>query len=176
MCCLTKRALLLACLPLLFAATACGRPFKVKTAPGMVELDNQEPQYAYRALTPEGVVMAIRVVDTDDKGDLEFWVRATTLRMRQLNGYALLGAADVKSRDGTPGRELRFGHDENGRPYVYDLRLFVAQSRLFVVETGGPKEQVDKYKTSLDWMEASVTVKCGTFVSPILTSNTCNRW
>ena len=36
---------------------ACGRPFDVKTAPGFVELENQEPQYDFRAMAPEGVVV-----------------------------------------------------------------------------------------------------------------------
>jgi hypothetical protein len=160
----------------LLGATGCGRPFKVETAPGMYELDNQEPDYQYRAMTPEGVVMAVRVVDTGEHGDLDFWTRATVLRMRQMNGYALLGASDVKSRDGTPGKELRFGHDENDKPYVYVLRLYVAQSRLFIVEAGGPGDQVKRYQPSLDWMQASVQVKCSIFVSPVLASRTCNRW
>ena len=129
--------LALASLALLLGATGCGRPFKIETAPGMVELDNQEPDYEYRAMTPEGVVLGVRVVDTDDRGDLEFWTRATILRMRQMNGYALLASNPVTSHDGTPGRELHFGHDENGKPYLYTVRLFVAQSRLFVVEAGG---------------------------------------
>jgi hypothetical protein len=167
---------LVALVGLAVASSACGRPFDVKTAPGMVELDNQEPQYEYRALTPEGVVMAVRVVDTDDKGDLEFWTRATLLRVRQLDGYALLGARDVKSRDGTPGRELRFGHDENGKPYLYTMRMYVAQGRLFVVEAGGPRDLVQRYQPSLDWMESSVRVKCGCFLAPVLASHTCNRW
>jgi hypothetical protein len=158
------------------AAAGCGRPFDVKTAPGMVELDNQTPQYEYRSLTPEGVVMAVRVVDIGDRGDLEFWSRATLLRVRQMDGYALLASSDVKSRDGTAGRELRFGHDESGKPYLYTLRLFVAQSRLFVVEAGGPRDQMERYKTSLDWMEASVKVRCPGFLSPVLSSSTCNRW
>src|ERR1019366_3963292 len=75
------------------ALTGCGRPFDVKTAPGLVELDDQEPEYAYRAIAPERVVMAVRVVDTKGRGDLEFWTRATTLRMHELDGYALLGTA-----------------------------------------------------------------------------------
>jgi hypothetical protein len=154
----------------------CGRPFKVETAPGMVELDNQEPDYQYRAMTPEGVVMAVKVIDVGDQGNLDFWTRATVLRMRQMNGYALLAATDVKSRDGTPGKELRFGHDENGKPYEYVLRLYVAQSRLFLVESGGPGDQVKRYQPSLDWMEASVQVKCDTWLSPVLASRTCNKW
>ncbi|MGA2451666.1 MAG: hypothetical protein ABTD50_23670 [Polyangiaceae bacterium] len=123
----------------------------------MVEIDS-EGTYAYRALAPEGVVVGIRVVDSH-RGDLEFWTRATELRMRQLNGYALLGTADVRSRDGTPGRELRFGHDEKGKPYLYAIRVYVTQPRLIVVETGGPKEVVVRYQTSLDWMQSSIAVR-----------------
>jgi hypothetical protein len=138
------------------ALAGCGRPFDVKTAPGFVELDDQEPEYAYRAISPERVVMAVRVVDTKDRGDLEFWTRATTLRMHELDGYALLATSDVKSRDGTPGRELRFGHDEGHKPYLYVLRVFVAKKRLFLVETGGPQAEVERYKGTLDWMQATL--------------------
>lgn len=138
------------------ALTGCGRPFDVKTAPGLVELDDQEPEYSYRAIAPERVVMAVRVVDTKGRGDLEFWTRATTLRMHELDGYALLGTADVKSRDGTPGHELRFGHDEAHKPYLYVLRVFVANKRLFLVETGGPQAQMERYKSTLDWMQATL--------------------
>jgi hypothetical protein len=157
-------------------ASACGRPFDVKTAPGFVELDNQEPQYSYRAIAPEGVVMGVRVIPIEDRGDLTFWERAVTLRMRQLNAYALLGSADVTSRDGTKGKELRFGHDERGKPYLYRVRIFVAQDRLFVVETGGTQEQMDRYAKSVDWILSSVRVKCDALVSPVLASKTCNKW
>jgi hypothetical protein len=158
------------------ASTACGRPFKVETAPGFVELQNQDPPYAYRSMAPEGVVVAVRVVDNDNKGDLDFWTRTVTLRMRQLNGYALLGSGDVQALDGTKGKELQFGHDENGKPYLYRTRLFVAQSRLFVVEAGGLQDNMTRYKASVDWMLSSVTVECGGFLYPILSSHTCNRW
>jgi hypothetical protein len=160
----------------LLGASGCGRPFKVATAPGMVELDNQGPDYDYRSMTPDGVVMGVRVIETKGRGNLDFWARATELRMHQLNGYAILGEGEVKARDGTPGRELRFGHDENGKPYLYAVRLFVAQDRLFVVEAGGPTEQVKRYGPSLDFMQASVRVQCSSLVSPVLASRTCNRW
>jgi len=150
----TILAVLLLALPL--SAAACGRPFDIKTAPGLVELDDQKPTYEYRALAPEGVVLGVKVVDIGDKGDLAFWTRATTLRMHQLDGYALLGTSDVKSRNDVPGRELRFGHDEGGKPYVYTLRVYVSNKRLFLVETGGPKDEVARYQGALDWMESSL--------------------
>ena len=149
------RALGLACA---LASAACGRPFDVKTAPGLVELDDQGPRYEYRAIAPEGVVVAVKVVDIGKKGDLAFWTRATALRMHQLDGYALLGEADVKSGNGVPGHEMRFGHDEGGKPYVYTLRVFVRDKRLFLVETGGPRDQVSRYQSALDWMQASLAL------------------
>jgi hypothetical protein len=162
---------------LVIASAACGRPFKIATAPGMLEVKEQEPRYEYRAIIPDGVVVAVRVVDLDDGGDLDFWTRATVLRMRQMDGYALLGMSDVKSRDGTPGKELRFGHDEaGGKPFLYTLRLFVAQGRLFVLEAGGSKEQMDRFAQSVEWTAASLQVKCGAFGYPVFASHTCNRW
>jgi len=145
---------------------ACGRPFDVKTPPGLVELDDQEPTYEYRAIAPEGVVVGVKVIDVGNKGDLAFWTRATSLRMHQLDGYALLGQSDVKSRNGIPGHEMRFGHDQSGKTYLYTLRVFVKDkscflcsgSRLFIVESGGPKDEVARYQQSLDWVEASLSL------------------
>ena len=167
----------LGCLALAGLALAgCGRPFNVKTAPGFVELENQEPQYEYRSVAPEGVVFGVRVVDIGDHGDLPFWERAVTLRMRQLDGYALLETHDTAALDGTKGRELDFGHDENGKPFAYRVRLYVAQDRLFIAEAGGAKENMERYKSSVDWMLSSVEVRCGGFLAPVLSSHTCNRW
>jgi hypothetical protein len=41
-----------------------------------------------------------------------------------------------------------------GKPHT--LRVFVAKKRLFLVETGGPKAEVERYKAALDWMEATL--------------------
>ena len=151
----------------LLAASATGcRPFDIKTAPGLVELQDQEPAYAYRAISPEGVAVAVKVIDLEEnQGDLAFWQRATSLRMHQLNGYALLGEGDLKSLNGVPGHELRFGHDESGKPYVYTLRVFLTHkgwpskgSRLFLVESGGPRDEVARYQRALDWMETTLEV------------------
>lgn len=159
-----KRALVL--FAILFGAatvTGCGRPFDVKTAPSFVELDDQQP-YDFRAVAPDGVVVGVRAVKIEDKGDLAFWTRAVTLRMRQLNGYSLLTDAEATSRDGVKGKELSFGHDEQGKPYVYRVRLFIREGavlkprRLLVVEAGGAKELMDRYKSSVDWTFASLKV------------------
>lgn len=153
----------------------CGRPFKVETAPGFIELAGQN-DFAYRATTPEGVVVGIRVIEDEERADIDFWAKAVTLQMRDVSGYALLSTKDVQSRDGTKGKELRFGHDEDKKPYEYVVHLYAAQNRLFVVEAGGAKEQMDRAKASVDWTMKSVKVKCDTIVSPVLASKTCGRW
>jgi hypothetical protein len=112
------------------ATTACGRPFKVETAPGFVELENQADtsDYRYRATTPEGVTFGVRVIEDEERGDLRFWQQALTLQLRDVTGYALLDVTDVKAIDGTPGKLLRFGHDEDAKPYQYQVAFYQPRS------------------------------------------------
>lgn len=155
--------------------TACGRPFDVKTAPGFVALENQH-DFDWRATTPEGVVVGIRVVEDEKRGDISFWTQAVTLQLRDVTGYALLENVDVFSSDGTKGRLLKFGHDEDDKPYVYWVAIYAAQGRLFLVEAGGAKEVFERAKPSVEWTMKSVRVRCDGFLAPVLSSHTCNRW
>ncbi len=139
-------------------AIACGGNFDVKTAPGFVKVEEKNAAYDFRAIAPEGVAVAVRAVDVDEKTDVSFWEHAVLLRTRELDGYALTTSADVKSVDGTSGRELTFDHDEQGKPYVYRVRLFLRGKKLIVAEAGGAKENMDQYKSSVDWMLTSVRV------------------
>ena len=152
---MTRAVLVFAALVSLGTA-GCGRSYAVAAAPGFVKLENTQPPYDWRAVAPDGVAVAMRVVPLEDRADLAFWTHAVTLRMREMNGYALVDTLDVKSRDGTAGKELVFGHDESGKPFVYRVRLYLGDKRLFVVEAGGTKEQMDRYAASVDWMLGTV--------------------
>lgn len=169
------RAVALAFALATFALAGCGRPFDVKTAPGFVELENQDP-WSYRATTPEGIVVAVRVVEDEGRGDIAFWAQAVTLQLRESSGYALLSAEDVTSLDGTKGRKLTFGHDEDGKPFLYVVTLYTAQERVFVVEAGGEKSAFERAGANVAWTMKSVRVKCSSLVAPVLASRTCNRW
>jgi len=157
------------------STAACGRPFDVKTAPGFVALENQVT-YDWRATTPEGVVVGVRVVEDERRGDLPFWTQAITLQLRDVSGYALLDSKEVTSADGTRGRLLQFGHDEDDKPYVYWIAIFPAQGRLFLVETGGAKDVFERARPNVEWTMKSVRVRCKGFLAPVLSSYTCNRW
>jgi hypothetical protein len=153
----------------------CGKPFDIKTAPGFVALESQH-DFDWRATTPEGVVIGVRVVEDEKRGDLGFWTQAMTLQLRDVTGYALLESSDTASADGTKGKLLKFGHDEGDKPFVYWVALFAAQDRLFVVEAGGARDVFERARPNVEFTMKNLTVRCGGFLAPVFSSHTCNRW
>lgn len=121
-------------------------------------------------------MIAVRVVDDEERGDLDFWTRALTLQLHDQSGYALVETTDVTSRDGTKGKLLKLGHDEDNKPFDYWVGVYLAQGRLFLVEAGGEHATFERARPNLEWMMKSVRVRCDTIVSPVLASRTCNRW
>ncbi len=149
------RARLLILSVLTAAAPACGRPFVPPALPGFVELEEgRDSIYDYRATTADGVVVAIRTVRHHPRGELAFWERAIENQLRDRGGYALLDKRDVATHDGVVGRQLRFGHDEGGDPHLYYVTIIPTRRRLFIVEAGGTKEQLE---ASAAAVEAAVT-------------------
>ena len=146
-------------LALTLAPAGCGPIFTLDTPSGMIELKDQR-SYAYRAMTPDGVVLGVRVIEDAGKTDVAFWVQAVTLHMKELSGYALLSSVDVTTASGSAGKELRFGHDEAGKPYVYVVRIFVApKHQLVIVEAGGAKDEMERNRPMVEAAMASVKLR-----------------
>ncbi len=127
------------------------RPFVPATPPGFVELEDRYSSSEYRATTADGVVIGIRAFDNEPKGEMAFWVRAIENRMRDAGGYALIEKREVKNRGGLTGTELRFGHDEGDEPYLYRMSIFLTDKRVFLVEAGGSKAQMERQSEQIDW-------------------------
>jgi hypothetical protein len=87
----------------------------------------------------------VRQLDNDPKGEISFWEQAIENQLRQRAGYSLLEKRDAKSADGTPGRQLRFGHDEGKTPHLYYVTLFVNDRHIYLIEQGGTKEFVEAH-------------------------------
>lgn len=127
----------------------------MQTPASMVELDESRySAYTYRATTPDGVVLATRVLRQGEgreipEGTLEFWADALRLRMRSGSAYALLAEEEVRSANGSPGLLLRFGRDLGDRTYVYNIALFEGDRFLHVVEFGGPEDLVSNHEGDL---------------------------
>jgi hypothetical protein len=149
---------LTACLALFASLAGCGPGFQASTPPGFVELEDQT-QYDYRATNADGLVIAVRELDHDPKGQIDFWTKAIENHMRQRGGYALIGTSDVKSADGVAGKQLRFGHDEGNKPHLYYVTLFLTDAKLYLLEAGGTKELVERHAGQLDWAVQNFRVK-----------------
>jgi hypothetical protein len=132
-----------------FLLAGCGHSFEATTPPGFVELEDQT-SYDYRATNADGLVIAVREIDHEPKGEMAFWTKAIENRMRQRGGYALIGTHDVKSKNGLDGKQLRFGHDESGTPHLYYVTIFLTEKHIFLIEAGGTKELMDKNAAAVD--------------------------
>ena len=143
------------------AAAGCGRPYEVATPEGFVELTDGDARVydsnasEYRASTADGVVLGIRAWKNEPKVDLAVAVRAIENRTRLGEGYALVEKKDVTARNGVKGQELRFGHDENGAAHLYSVAVFVTDDHVYLVESGGKTDLVDKARASIDWFVKS---------------------
>jgi hypothetical protein len=159
------RLLVAGALAFSFSAAAGCAPAIMQTPASMVELDESRySAYAYRATTPDGVVLATRTLrqgaDRDiPEGSLEFWADALRLRMRTASSYALLSEEEVRSANGSPGLLLRFGRDLGDRTYVYNIAIFVGDRFLHVVEFGGPEELVANHEGDLDQALAGYRIR-----------------
>jgi hypothetical protein len=137
--------------------SGCGHDFTAATPRGFVELENQN-LYDYRATSADGLVIGVRELDNDVKGELAFWARAIENQLRSRGGYALLDTRDVRSKDGVAGKQLRFGHDEGATPHLYYVSVFVTPKHVQLIEIGGTKELVTKNLTAADFAVASFSV------------------
>jgi hypothetical protein len=140
----------------LLLGTACTN-FTAVTPRGFVELDDQE-LYDYRATSADGLVVGVRELDNDPRGELGFWARAIENQLRDRGGYALLETRAVKSKDRIVGRQFRFGHDEGKTPHLYYLTVFVTRKTIQIVEIGGTKELMLKHAAAADFVVANFSV------------------
>jgi hypothetical protein len=155
------RSIALACAGAL-ALLGCARPYTPATPEGFIDLDDRydsAPNHEYRASTADGVVIGIRAFDNDPKANMSLAVRALENRVRLGQGYAKIAERDVKARDGTAGKMLQFGHDEEGGPHLYYVTIFITEKRVFLIEAGGKKELVEKANASIDWAIANFSPK-----------------
>ena len=134
----------------LLLSAGCGVPFATVTPQGFVELKDQEPDYDYRAVNTDGLVIAVRAIKHDPKGDADFWVAAIRKQVREMNGYALLDEKKISTRSGLKGTRLMFGHDESGESMRYDVAVFVTDDHIFLVEFGGTKDEMTRQEPRLD--------------------------
>jgi hypothetical protein len=146
------------CLVLLLgvASGGCSRGFVITTPAGFAELEDQEA-YAYRATSAEGVVLGVRHEPNEPFGDLPFWTGAVDAQLRR-DGYVADKALDVESSNGIPGRQLRYHVMRDGREQLFWSTVYVTDSEVIVVETGGDKAFFEKLENAVSAALASLRI------------------
>ncbi len=131
--------------------------FDAKTPGGFVELDS--PGYDYRAASADGVVLAARSLKNSPKGTLSFYSDVTKRKLREGDGYALVEEREVVARSGQRGSMLRFGRDVGGAAQSYVVTLFVTDDRIFVLEAGGARGDVEAHAADIDAAISGFAIK-----------------
>lgn len=124
------------------ALAGCGASFELTLPDSFVRLEDEQQAadgYELRAVSNDGVVIAMQVIEHRVEGTLTFWSEAVLRRLRDQAGYALLSADDVQAASGQPGRILRLGRDLNGHVYRYTVVVYVTAASIFIAEAGGPE-------------------------------------
>jgi hypothetical protein len=123
-----------------YPATGCGAGFELVVPDRFVELDRDQQEnagYALRATSSDGVVVAVRKIEHEEHGSLEFWAEAITRRLEQGEGYARTGEAEYRAKSGEAGKRFDFGRDIGNRTYHYTVVVVVTDRHVWVLEAGG---------------------------------------
>jgi hypothetical protein len=130
-------------------AVGCAN-FEAKTPQNFVVLEEDRSQYDYRATSAKGIVLAVREIANDPKGELDFWSEAIENSLLNNGGYALLKKDEVTTRQGHKGVRLRLGLDNNDKPHEYTVAVFVTDDHVFLVQVGGEKTLLEKNAETID--------------------------
>lgn len=135
----------------------CGSSASVEAPANFVVLeDDSYGGYEQRATNAHGVVLAVRDLDNEVEGNLQFWVDAIKNRLRTRGGYALLEEAEVQAASGHTGHQMRYGRDESGTSYHYWVSVFVTGERIVLVEAGGRREIFEETQPEVEQAIASL--------------------
>ena len=134
---LAAMVMLLACLVTAGCSPALDLPA------GFVEVDRENlGPYAQRAVSGDGVVIAIRSEPNPRNAALDFWVTAVSDELVNRRGYAPARQEALSASDGTPGRLLVFTAQRSGAEFTYMTAIYVKGSRVLLAEAGGKTQAV----------------------------------
>jgi hypothetical protein len=98
--------------------------------------------YAVRAISADGVMVALRSEKNPQNGTLAFWTEAVANQMVSARGYQAAGNEDVTSVANVPGRLLTFTAQKRGVGFTYVLAVFVQGADILIGEAGGRTDAV----------------------------------
>ena len=110
----------------------------------------------YRAVSPEGVTVGVRLVANDPQQDLAFWAEALKVHLLKA-GYRLLAEERFKAPLGE-GSLLEWVAPVAGQDWVYLTALAIHGSDIALVEAAGPFRHYREHRGALLAILATLNV------------------
>jgi hypothetical protein len=130
---------------LLAVFTGCATVRPVLVAPaGFAEYRDEE---SYRAVSPEGVVLRVRLVDNEPTQSLEFWAEALGTQL-QSSGYSRLRREALETRAGKAVL-LEWAAPVGQEDWVYLTGLTLSGNRIAIVEAAGAYAHYQKHRAAI---------------------------
>ncbi len=107
-----------------------------------------------RAVSSDGVMYRVRLVDNDPKADLDFWREAFKKRMLEA-GYRVVADGDITAA-GTPGYLLELAAPVGQQDYAYAIAIYLQGSDIMVIEAAGEVTRFQKHRESVVTAMAAV--------------------
>jgi len=124
------------------AAMLAGCVRGLELPPNFVAMEKADlGHYDFRAVSADGVVLALSVRDNPKKGTLEFWSEAIRNELTD-RGYSLVKTEAVESSSNVPGTMLTMEEDLRGQKFTYVLAVFVKSREVLIAEAGGKADLV----------------------------------
>jgi ABC-type sugar transport system substrate-binding protein len=110
---------------------------------GFVEVEaNQRGPYIQRAVSADGVVIALRSETNPKDATLDFWVTAIRDELVNRRGYTLAKEEPVEAANGAKGKLLTCTANRSGAEFTYLAAVYVMGGQVLVAEAGGKSDNV----------------------------------
>ena len=111
----------------------------------------------YRAVSPEGVVLRLRLVANEPVQTLGFWSEALKVHL-QRSGYALL-AEELFVAPAGDGVLLEWIAPLAGEDWLYMTAICIADDQIAIAEAAGPYDTYGNHRHSLVQSLATLTIQ-----------------
>ena len=102
----------------------------------------------YKAVTAGGVKIRVYRVKNDPYGSLDMWFSAIDIHLKA-GGYIKKGSEDFKSPQNFKSRVSEYGYLYNGKDYTYLLALLMHGDFIYIIESGGLQDRLEKHKKDI---------------------------
>lgn len=137
--------ILLIVLLVIFVSNCKTLQIKVQKPAGFADMPYSDQ---YKAISPEGMLFKVKIVDNYPKQSLAFW--SIALQNHFLNlGYTSLGEGEKFSANNRQGVFYEWGIPFNNQNYIYLTAIIVINDKIIVAESTAPHQVYNTHRSAI---------------------------